>query len=160
MPSLSEVLAVAGATRNEFNYWYRNGHLSTRYATADVGVARDLTRANGLELAFMGVLTTHGIEPHLAKRIVAEWVRLAEAGEALGYWLRPDTAPEAQALDEDDASTRTLAELMALEEEPAGGWSADPSSHTPPRAPRALLVINRDEIVAQVDQLFPGGADE
>jgi hypothetical protein len=81
MANLTDVLEVSGATRNEFNYWVKKGYLMTRLAETSAGVARDISRENALEIAFLRALTHAGYSPRAAVKIVASWLKLVDGDQ-------------------------------------------------------------------------------
>lgn len=150
-PTLSQVLALCGATRDEFNNLRRGGHLREDIPETTRGVARPMTRSAALEFAFIRALTDVGF----AAAEAAERARILaddEQSNKLKPWLiyAPETGREI-CCGETGAKTpigsmvRTLAKNEARR------------SHEPlkPIAATRFVAIHFAEIVRRIDTLFP-----
>lgn len=86
MTKLTNVLEIAGTTRNAFNHWHRNNLLATNFAKTTPGVALELSRENALDIAFMTALTQIGYKPGQAKPYVQRWLQEEREGILKPYW--------------------------------------------------------------------------
>lgn len=150
MASLTEALRVAGATRNDFNYWDKLGLFTSSWAPTKPGVARELTRPNALELAFIKAQARVGLPLQLAAERAGVWLRLVD--EPLFppfHALNPLTG-----MGHDFSNTSIeLSALAGPLGDPGGdeeGWEGDKP------LPLTFSFINRAEIVRRVDALFAG----
>lgn len=146
--SLSDALAVARATRNAFNYWHREGFLTTGFADTTPGVARTLSHENALEVALMAAATTAGIGPKEAKPTVGAWLwqwRRGALTEFVGYESGRSESIGFSALSVEDIAY-TLGGTRKLSE--------------PERGPALVFtIINLGEIVRRVAALFSVSSD-
>src|SRR6266498_1808738 len=83
MVFLSDVLRVTGTTHNAVNYWRKRGYLKTKLAKTTPGVAREISRANALEIGFMSALTSMRMHPSKAATVVASWMKAEREGTLL-----------------------------------------------------------------------------
>lgn len=146
--SLSQALNVARATRNAFNYWHREGVLSTGFADTTPGVARALNHENTLELAFMAAATTAGLGPKEAKPTVGAWLwhwRRGALTEFVGYESGRSESIGFSALSVEEIA-HTLGGARSMSE--------------PERGPALVFtIINLGEIARRVAALFAVSSD-
>lgn len=83
---MSDVSNISGATRDTINKWIERGVLETEIPTTSAGVAREFTRENAVEIAFLAALVNGGIDPTSAKGFVATWMAQELEGDLKRYF--------------------------------------------------------------------------
>jgi hypothetical protein len=81
MARLSRVLLAAGSNRNAVNYWREAGLLTTSLQETSAGIARNFSRANALEIAFMAALTAAGASPKESSELTRVLLALDQSGQ-------------------------------------------------------------------------------
>ncbi len=151
MPTLSDAIRVAKTTRNSVNYWVAGGFLSTAFLPTTAGVARNVTRENALEIAFMAALTSVGVPPSIATSTVLGWLEQERRGKLFDFSVRPHGEPGISIEFADESSFDYIATLL-------GGirTGTEIDSGVPVEPATVFSVINVRAIVLNVDRLFSG----
>ena len=75
-PILEEIAVIAGCDYDFINNAIRRNYLTTELPAVRPGVARNFTRANALEIAFLRALVDIGNSPSVASAIAERWISL------------------------------------------------------------------------------------
>jgi hypothetical protein len=133
---MSSVLSITGATQRDIENWISRLALATVYEQAGRGRARNFSRENVLELAFLAALMDGGVQAlPLAAAYAATFLRHVEIGGVPKWFV----------FAAGDPSTGFAADT--LNDELFGRFSLQ-------GRPAVITAINMKEIVARVDEYF------
>lgn len=156
MASLSEVLKIARASRNQFNHWLDVAKvLRTRYAKTAPGVARDLTLKNAIEISFMSALARAGLDAADAAAETGHLIKKWKIGILSPLMVINPTTKARYEFSTTDLSLHQLRHPIpdaTSIEESGGGWVGDEQSHPASE----LHVIDFRAILKRLSPLFPG----
>jgi hypothetical protein len=156
-PTVSEVLAVCGATRDDYKNWARRDLLKSRVVETTQGVPRPITRRAALEVAFIAALTDVGVDVAAAAEIAQQYVML-EAKDKLPAWLIHDPVTGAfQPCSEQGAMTSisTMLRLFGDDEGELVANNGSPAWNEPAHGTR-FSVIHLAGVVKRIEALFAG----
>ncbi|PNG24491.1 hypothetical protein [Methylocella silvestris] len=161
-PILEDVAAAAGCDYDFVNNLIRRNHLTTELPAARPGVARNFTRENALEIAFLRALVDIGHLPSVASAIAEQWIRAESAG-TLPPWYIENRATGESATPSTSIAIKGAIETFALllpDEAGVGELISEKAELTefeiaPDTKPATrLAVIWLVEIVRRVDVLY------
>jgi hypothetical protein len=136
--TMAQLCAVCGTTEKVLHHWLERLKLSTRYAKAKTGPARNgrFTRENVVELALIARLVRVGLGPSIAAARVAE---------LLDQWR--SSLPKAWAIFFNEKDMRL--EVLCLDEPPERETLAELAEED-----FAFVMVNTAAVVAKVDAAF------
>jgi hypothetical protein len=151
-PTLQEIAAVAGCDYDFINNRIRRGDLTTKLKPVEPPTAREFTRQNALEIAFLSALVDIGYKPLDAKRRTKEWLRLEKDDELHPYWAENRKRGCGEFFSNPELGFVDLSTMLS--DGIGGGWGKDEGEHL---NATHIAVIHVAEIVRRVDTLFPRG---
>lgn len=143
--STASLLRIAGTTRDVLNKI--RPVMQTAVPSTTPGVAREWTRENVLEVAFIIALSRLGLSYEDTKRLVYFWVVEASEGRLAAWWFANPSNVFGHGLG---GSTLLSGKGEMTVVELAFMLSDSPVDQSKPAA--SLLVVNRGEIVRRVDE--------
>ena len=153
LPTLSEVLAASGASRDDFNNWYRRKFLGSHVPETTPGVARTMTRSVALQIAFMAALTDVGFDTEDASmraRTFAEFVGARNPKQ----WFIFDPVTGNELLFGDKGAESSIASLLEMFAEGEGELVDSPDATEQIIPTTRLRIVHIGGIVSRIDRLF------
>jgi len=154
MPAtLTQVLAAADWSRDDFNNWKRRIGFSTKMPETSPGVAQEFSRENALEVAYLAALSKTGFEPYICNLRVEQWLRDEKRGKLPGGW-----ASNPQSVERSGLPLRNFAKAdvgrLAVGLPNVQPTAPMPNASRNSKPATVLVLIDLAEITRRIDALF------
>jgi hypothetical protein len=157
-PTVPEVLAACGATRDDFNNWNRRRLLRAQLAETTPGVARRISRRAALEVAFMAALTDIGFDAAAASTIAHEYVVREQRGDLEPWLLCDPVTGKVVRVGDHTAKKASISSLLGMFGDDVGERVGDdaPAAMNEPAQGTRFAVVHLAGLVKRIDALFAG----